>query len=173
MTTLLNTEDKKLKKVALHYTIAYFIGILVITGLCNRIDIFSIPDNLTLRIFIGTSVLLHYTIRLLIIYNYLYPVRPSMFQTATVRSVNLINYRTIQNIKRLISFTSIGLTSIIIVLDIHNISIDYPLLIVGAYFTLNTLVAYWRLYKEYKFLLNINIVSLSIVENQDVEVVTL
>jgi hypothetical protein len=139
----------------------YFIG-LIVSFITAGLDIFTSKERNSLAIVIGITITTNAIIFMSNLENYFINT--------------LINQEIIESIQQKRGqifvfglFVSTGLISLTIIPVAQN----WIITILIVYFALNTLVAYWRLYREYKFINIVDTTTLTVLENQDVEVVTL
>ncbi len=152
---------KSLNTIAAHYSLVYFIG-LIVSFITAGLDIFTSKERNSLAIVIGITITTNAIIFMSNLENYFINT--------------LINQEIIESIQQKRGqifvfglFVSTGLISLTIIPVAQN----WIITILIVYFALNTLVAYWRLYREYKFINIVDTTTLTVLENQDVEVVTL
>jgi hypothetical protein len=152
---------RQLYAIATHYSIVYFIGFIIVATMAS-LRMFTKEEINSLVVFLATTTIINGIILFSIFEHY--------FRTRIIRQeiIESIQQKRLQ----IVVFgllASTGFVSLIMISVAQNWIIASSI----VYFTLNTLVTYWRLYLEYKFISELSTVSLTVLENQDVEVVTL
>ena len=152
---------RQLYAIATHYSIVYFIGFIIVTTMVS-LRMFIKEEINSLLVFLAITTIV---IGIIIIRIFKHYFRTRIIHQEIIESIH-------QKRCQIAVFgllASTGFVSLIMIPFAQNWIIASSI----EYFILNTLVTYWRLYLEYKFISELSTVSLTVLENQDVEVVTL